>query len=413
MAARKEAKRQEDWGLAPVEKKETKVPIECAKGPVLSKWEKEESLPGHDRNCQLESVDVEGKAIVVAKGKFKLKSQKVLLTYRGHLDKEKTIAHFKKQFPKMLECSDHFIRCAHETGKTTGVDYPHTHVLINFGYQIQKESFDWCMLDGIPHPNIRCCGTMQHYKNAMRYLSKEDPANADLVVAMPTLREKMEGKTVSQALDMCTRFSDVSGALMMQSLCVRPRYDPFNDPVLKREPNGFQKLVISVIDSPADDRGLVWYYNEKGGAGKTILIKHLFASRPESVLAMSGAGCEKDFSHAIISAFDKGWNGSVFLLNVVRDQQGFDGSLYKSLEKVKDGLVSSQKYQGGTVSWKPGHVIVMANWLPRINSMSIDRWHIWNVVNTPELTTVSRMDPHEILAKQVMPKIDLSKVFLR
>ena len=52
---------------------------------------------------------------------------------------------------------------------------------------------------------------------------------------------------------------------------------------------------------------------------------------------------------------------------------------YNAIEQLKDGLVFSSKYEGGVKMFNPPHVIIFANWLPDVKTLSEDRWNIVNI----------------------------------
>ena len=47
-----------------------------------------------------------------------------------------------------------------------------------------------------------------------------------------------------------------------------------------------------------------------------------------------------------------------------------------ALEKVKDGLIFSTKYESGMMRLPPIHIIVFSNSSPNVSELSCDRWNI-------------------------------------
>lgn len=122
-------------------------------------------------------MEEEAFASEVDESKFRLQNQRILLTYSGHLDKLEYVAWITSK----IKYKPVFIRLAHETGDNG--DYLHTHVLIDFGKSFQTRScryFDYQGDIEVLHPHIKTIKTKIHFENAMVYLSKEDPENADL-----------------------------------------------------------------------------------------------------------------------------------------------------------------------------------------------------------------------------------------
>ena len=62
------------------------------------------------------------------------------------------------------------------------------------------------------------------------------------------------------------------------------------------------------------------------------------------------------------------------MLDIPRHQLDYVG--YGALEQLKNGMIYSGKYEGGTCLFDNPHVIVFANEPPKIEKMSLDRWKI-------------------------------------
>ena len=70
------------------------------------------------------------------------------------------------------------------------------------------------------------------------------------------------------------------------------------------------------------------------------------------------------------------WDPDVCIFNFPRTSEG---AVYNAIEQLKDGLVFSSKYEGGVKMFNPPHVIIFANWLPDVKTLSEDRWNIVNI----------------------------------
>jgi len=70
------------------------------------------------------------------------------------------------------------------------------------------------------------------------------------------------------------------------------------------------------------------------------------------------------------------------------------------MEAIKNGLVTNTKYQGGTTINQRPHLIVMANFLPQVSRLSIDRWDIRELI--------SQVDDHKFVV--VARRLDAYKV---
>lgn len=131
----------------------------------------------------------------------------------------------------------------------------------------------------------------------------------------------------------------------------------------------WQRALAAEIETPPHPRHIIWYYDQRGGSGKTELAKYILTTYPHSLFLSGGAF--KDISFQIVKAkVDPG----VVIVNLPRTSDGKVS--YASLEAAKDGLVQTGKYEGGHRLFPQPHVIVFANFLPDVNALSQDRWQI-------------------------------------
>lgn len=146
--------------------------------------------------------------------------------------------------------------------------------------------------------------------------------------------------------------------------------DPDDDGIIKYDNlYTWQKDLVQELKEEADRRRITWYYDEIGGSGKTEISKYIMSTCPCSHF-FSG-GNFKDMSHMIVKC---SWKPKNVIINLPRTADGKVS--YGALEAIKDGLIQSGKYEGGYKIYKPPHVIVMANFLPQLDALSLDRWDI-------------------------------------
>lgn len=126
----------------------------------------------------------------------------------------------------------------------------------------------------------------------------------------------------------------------------------------------WQKELLEYVKGPVNDREILWYYDQKGGKGKTAMCKFLISNHNASFISN---GKTSDLSFAINDP-------KIVVVNYTRDNE--ERINYGILESIKDGLVFSGKYESKTKCFDPPHLIVFANFSPRLESMSLDRWKI-------------------------------------
>lgn len=131
------------------------------------------------------------------------------------------------------------------------------------------------------------------------------------------------------------------------------------------EPRPWQEDVIKMVSSPCDnDRVINWYYDENGNAGKTVLAKFLTTNHGALFLSnqkSADVACIYD-GHPIVC------------FNFSRTT--CDRINYEIMENLKDGILMSGKYQPVQKVFKSPHVLVFANFKPKEEAMSSDRWNV-------------------------------------
>jgi len=135
----------------------------------------------------------------------------------------------------------------------------------------------------------------------------------------------------------------------------------------------WQAELINLHDEPPDPRTIRWYVDRLGNAGKSFVTKYLYLKH--RVLVASGK--KADVFHQIAKRYEDEENEDEFrmvILDIPRHQSEFTN--YGLLEEIKNGLIMSGKYEGGTFVFETPHLIVMSNQEPDYNKFSQDRWDI-------------------------------------
>lgn len=130
----------------------------------------------------------------------------------------------------------------------------------------------------------------------------------------------------------------------------------------------WQQQVVDICDSVADDRTVWWFWSKVGMVGKTSIVKYVCAKMGNKALLVGGG--EKDVLHACTEMKE---TLEVVFWNTCKDDTEIS---YKTIEKLKDGLWFSGKYESGMTNINPVHVIVFSNRPPQLDKLSEDRWKI-------------------------------------
>lgn len=312
-----------------------------------------------------EAEEVEVEAGEMSSTRFRIQAQRVHLTYKTHLDK-KVYEEWIKRKTKAKT-----VHMAHETADKHH-PYAHTHVIVEWETAFQTKDCRRFDYEDI-HPHIKPIKTKDQLEHTYRYLTKEDPECAYLLEMehQGFARRTWACKTLQEALETCNRPSDVLGTITMFKNKPRPQLEP---DIIEEFRPWQHKLLVELKGVP-DDRHILWVYDPRGGAGKSRLARHI--EDTGMGILISGTTSLRDVAFIIKTAIDNGENLGVVVVDLTRSFR--DRDIYNLLEMLKNGRMVSPKYESARLRWRPGHVVVFANFLPQHGACSQDRWWIREV----------------------------------
>lgn len=138
----------------------------------------------------------------------------------------------------------------------------------------------------------------------------------------------------------------------------------------------WQRALLAETGGQPHPRKIIWYYDQDGGCGKTELCRHMVANVDGTLFLTSAQG--KDLVHQVVKARRP---PKLVILNLSRQSEG--AFSYASVESIKDGLVFSGKYEGGSKLFPRPHVVIFSNWYPDLTKLSLDRWDIRVLLSNP------------------------------
>lgn len=326
---------------------------------------------------------------------FRLKNNRVMLTYKSHLDKTKYIDWIENEICNK-KCK--FIRIAHETAHKENdwekkIDYIHSHVLIDFGYSFETTSchkFDFDNGEEKIHPNIGIITSTQHWGFAVKYLGKEDIENADLLeeVIKENLVEKIwKSETIQEALvtNIGEKLANATAIIQIFNLKKNDekRARRIMDESIFRP---WQVTLNEILKKTPNDRDVIWIVDEVGKTGKSKFTKHLAAVNNDTI-SISNTGRINDFSTIIANELMAGWTGRTIIFDLPRKSKDYDISA--CIEDVKNGKITATKYNGMTMYFDEPHVVIFANYLPKPGELSLDRWRVYEVTSDYQLASIN------------------------
>lgn len=135
----------------------------------------------------------------------------------------------------------------------------------------------------------------------------------------------------------------------------------------------WQSELLHRMQSKPDKRTVHWYWEDTGNTGKTTMAKRLVKDHNAKVF---GTTVVKSVAYEMAQLRKKRWAGNIIVFDITRGHADWDG-IYSCIEMAKNRQFSSDKYTPTTAKFKRKfHVVVFANWPPKRNKLSQDRWYV-------------------------------------
>lgn len=299
---------------------------------------------------------------------FSLKNQTLLLTYKTHIDKGDLEEFLDGLFNYRIEgCY-----IAHEMGDKE-CNYEHTHVAIRWEKAIQTKDSRKFDYDGI-HPHIKPAKGRNGWSDIVKYVSKEDPELVDTRGGLnkrPLVNDLLDKETLSSALELATKWSDVGGIIGAYGVVKR------RDIKRRPEPHKWQSDMRELLRAESNGRQIYWIRGRCGNEGKTAWTRNIWLDM--GALVIRGGNRKADVALALKNHLDAGYPTDVIIFDLTRRTENRE-SIYDQIEELRDGCMMSGKYNSTTIWFDPGHLVVFANWDPICNELSDDRWTIFDIV---------------------------------
>ena len=138
----------------------------------------------------------------------------------------------------------------------------------------------------------------------------------------------------------------------------------------------WQKKLLEIFKNEPNDRIINWYWEPKGGGGKTSFAKYLCYYY--NFIMVSGKA--NDMKFGIVSYMKKNKTGPPgVIINIPKSNIDFVS--YSGIEEIKDGIFFSGKYESEMVMFNSPHLIVFANEEPDYEKFTKSRWNVVKITN--------------------------------
>lgn len=137
------------------------------------------------------------------------------------------------------------------------------------------------------------------------------------------------------------------------------------DPLKNIELYSWQQWVLETIDTEPDPRLVYWFYDPIGNTGKSSLALHLILNYDAIVYDSN----HKDILYAHT-------NASIVIFDIPRCSSTVS---WHAIEDLKRGFGFSGKYESKMKLFRVPHVFIFSNHYPDTDTLSEDRWRIFNI----------------------------------
>lgn len=122
-----------------------------------------------------------------------------------------------------------------------------------------------------------------------------------------------------------------------------------------------------------DDRAILWVYDAKGKTGKTWMAKYVYKANPNQTAWLHN-GSTKDLMKILAPQ-------ALTLKTVLVDlsRTNLEKINWDVIERVKNGMIMSTKYDVERRLIDPPTVVCFANYEPNYERLSEDRWHLLKI----------------------------------
>jgi len=131
----------------------------------------------------------------------------------------------------------------------------------------------------------------------------------------------------------------------------------------------WQQNILNVIASKPSRRDVYWIWEDTGNVGKSFLSSYI--DWKHKCIIVNGK--QDNIFNGIKSFLDtEKVQPKCIIVDIPRTNEKY--VCYGAIEKIKDGLMYSGKYEGGKIRLVPTHLFVFSNFPPDRTKMSDDRF---------------------------------------
>lgn len=215
------------------------------------------------------------------------------------------------------------------------------------------------------------------------YIEHKNQIDFNLIKkVMPRAHLECARGSTKQNYKYCTKDSD-----FVTNIIIPPTPEEEYNEYMKEEYKDvewkpWQQAVIDLINTTPSKRIVYWLWEEQGNEGKTFLAKYLDWKYDAIIANGKQADVFNQYREYLKTKQPK-----LAIIDIPRSHELY--VCYSTLEKIKDGLCYSGKYEGGKLRIIPHHLLIFANFEPPQEMLSLDRWRIINITDDSQLINLT------------------------
>ncbi|QIK03942.1 replication-associated protein [Northern red-backed vole stool-associated alphasatellite 129] len=210
--------------------------------------------------------------------------------------------------------------------------------------------------------------------DAIRYAKKDEGRldgpweEGQLLVPGSSKRKRARAEAEYEADPESFAFDDPNRASRIEAKRRREWFENDQRNQLDTMDRPWQVALRKELDEAPDDRTIHWVYGPLGGEGKTTFLKALVKSGWECLTASSLMDMKYQYTRHLV--MDKH-----LVIDIPRRvHREHYSAVYQVIEEVKNGIVTSTKYEVVKMfAYHNVHVVVMSNHMPDYEYISRDR----------------------------------------
>lgn len=134
----------------------------------------------------------------------------------------------------------------------------------------------------------------------------------------------------------------------------------------------WQKVVEKICIDEPDGRSINWIYDKIGGSGKSMFCKYMYVKHKAIVIQ---GGKLSDIVNIIFNTNMDDVN--CIVIDIPRCTK--NKVSYSAIECILNGMITNTKYETGIKVFNSVNVVVMSNFEPELEKLSLDRWKVFKI----------------------------------